>query len=135
MQLRNGKTTGPKVIKCCCQRARKSVPHAKSCVSNNTHDSFSMIELKGMITEFALKYETPFQRANGLCEIYDYLLKHVAYIRGLGDALLLNNMRKRTLILIRDSAANAARYPADAELQKTVWKLIPKLVLFIENTN
>jgi hypothetical protein len=94
-----------------------------------------MIELKGMITEFALNYETPFQRTNGLCEIYDYLIEHATYIRGLGDTLLLNNMRKRTLILIRDAAANAARYPADTELQKIIWRLIPKLVLFIEKTN
>jgi hypothetical protein len=56
MQLRNGTITVPNVIKCCAQKARKTVPYAaKSYVSRDTHDSFSIAELGGMLREFAPK--------------------------------------------------------------------------------
>jgi hypothetical protein len=135
MQLRNGKTTGYKIVRCCAHKARKSVPYAaKSCVSRDTHDSFSIDELRGMLTEFALRYENPIQRAYGLCEIYEYLNEHVESIKDFEDGLPTTTIRKQALILIRDAVANVALYPKDAELQEAIQTIVPKLVSFLEKT-
>lgn len=134
MQLRNGKTTGPKVIKCCSQKVRKTVPYSESCVSYDTHESFSIDKLKGILEEFALRYETPFQRAHGLCEIYDYLNDQVESIRSLWDGVLLDTMRKQSFTLIRDVVHYITLYREEPELHEVFCKLIPKLVSFLEKS-
>ncbi len=77
MQLRNGKITNNRVVRCTSQRvSAPGTKMPKSSVSNYRDDYENTIDsLNGIIYEYEEKYVGTLPKLHGLCEIYTFIVE------------------------------------------------------------